>query len=54
MEHLLSVLRSDMETARPLRGHLKGLAHVQKLPELTNTVREIRQRLVQLEAERKR
>jgi UDP-3-O-[3-hydroxymyristoyl] glucosamine N-acyltransferase len=36
--------------ARPVRGHLKGLAYVQKLPELNETVREIRQRLVQLES----
>jgi UDP-3-O-[3-hydroxymyristoyl] glucosamine N-acyltransferase len=36
--------------ARPLRGHLKGLAYVQKLPELNEIVREIRQRVVELEA----
>lgn len=36
--------------ARPLRGHLKGLAYVQKLPELNEMVREIRQRVVELEA----
>jgi UDP-3-O-[3-hydroxymyristoyl] glucosamine N-acyltransferase len=39
--------------ARPLRGHLKGLAYVQKLPELNEMVREIRQRVVELEADRK-
>lgn len=39
--------------ARPLRGHLKGLAYVQKLPELNETVRELRQRVVELEADRK-
>jgi UDP-3-O-[3-hydroxymyristoyl] glucosamine N-acyltransferase len=39
--------------ARPLRGHLKGLAYIQKLPELNETVREIRQRVVLLESERK-
>ncbi len=39
--------------ARPLRGHLKGLAYVQKLPELNELVREIRQRVVELEAKRK-
>jgi len=38
--------------ARPLRGHLKGLAYVQKLPELNATVREIRQRVVELELAR--
>jgi UDP-3-O-[3-hydroxymyristoyl] glucosamine N-acyltransferase len=36
--------------ARPLRGHLRGLAYVQKLPELNEVVREIRQRVVELEA----
>ena len=36
--------------ARPLRGHLKGLAYVQKLPELNERVREIRQRLEELES----
>ncbi len=40
--------------ARPLRGHLKGLAYVQKLPELNEIVREIRQRVVELEAEKKK
>ena len=38
--------------ARPLRGHLKGLAYIQKLPELNETVREIRQRVVELEAKK--
>jgi UDP-3-O-[3-hydroxymyristoyl] glucosamine N-acyltransferase len=36
--------------ARPLRRHLKGLAHVQKLPELNEVVRELRQRVTKLEA----
>ena len=40
--------------ARPLRGHLKGLAYVQRLPELNETVRELRQRLQDLEVKRKR
>jgi len=35
--------------ARPLRGHLKGLAYVQKLPELNSIVKEIRQRIEKLE-----
>jgi UDP-3-O-[3-hydroxymyristoyl] glucosamine N-acyltransferase len=39
--------------ARPLRGHLKGLAYVQKLPELNVAIREIRQRLAELESEKK-
>jgi UDP-3-O-[3-hydroxymyristoyl] glucosamine N-acyltransferase len=39
--------------ARPLRGHLKGLAYVQKLPELNATVREIRQRVANLESAKK-
>jgi UDP-3-O-[3-hydroxymyristoyl] glucosamine N-acyltransferase len=39
--------------ARPLRGHLKGLAYVQKLPELNAGVREIRQRVEQLEFAKK-
>jgi UDP-3-O-[3-hydroxymyristoyl] glucosamine N-acyltransferase len=39
--------------ARPLRGHLKGLAYIQKLPELNATVREIRQRMVELELAKK-
>jgi len=39
--------------ARPLRGHLKGLAYVQKLPELNEAVREIRQRVVELESVKK-
>jgi UDP-3-O-[3-hydroxymyristoyl] glucosamine N-acyltransferase len=36
--------------ARPLRGHLKGLAYIQKLPELNKLVREIRQRVTELES----
>jgi UDP-3-O-[3-hydroxymyristoyl] glucosamine N-acyltransferase len=36
--------------ARPLRGHLKGLAYIQKLPDLHAMVREIRQRVADLEA----
>jgi UDP-3-O-[3-hydroxymyristoyl] glucosamine N-acyltransferase len=39
--------------ARPLRGHLKGLAYVQKLPELNEKVRELRQRVMELESARK-
>jgi len=39
--------------ARPLRGHLKGLAYIQKLPELNATVREIRQRVIELESAKK-
>jgi UDP-3-O-[3-hydroxymyristoyl] glucosamine N-acyltransferase len=39
--------------ARPLKKHLKGLAHVQKLPELKEQVRELRQRLEQIEAKSK-
>ena len=39
--------------ARPLRGHLKSLAYVQKLPELNETVREIRQRVTELESKGK-
>ena len=39
--------------ARPLRGHLKGLAYIQKLPELNDMVREIRQRVTELESKRK-
>ena len=39
--------------ARPLRGHLKGLAYVQKLPELNEKVRELGQRVVELESEGK-
>jgi len=35
--------------ARPLKKHLKGLAHVQKLPELKEQVRELEQRLEQIE-----
>jgi UDP-3-O-[3-hydroxymyristoyl] glucosamine N-acyltransferase len=40
--------------ARPLRGHLKGLAYVQKLPELNQMMKELRQRVVELEAEKKK
>jgi UDP-3-O-[3-hydroxymyristoyl] glucosamine N-acyltransferase len=36
--------------ARPLRRHLKGLAYVQKLPELNETIRELRQRVTDLES----
>jgi len=36
--------------ARPLRRHLKGLAYVQKLPELNELVRELRQRVNELES----
>ncbi len=39
--------------ARPLRGHLKNLAYVQKLPELNETVRELRQRIDHLDLEKK-
>jgi UDP-3-O-[3-hydroxymyristoyl] glucosamine N-acyltransferase len=35
--------------ARPLRRHLKGLAYVQKLPELNQMVRELRQRVMELD-----
>jgi UDP-3-O-[3-hydroxymyristoyl] glucosamine N-acyltransferase len=38
--------------ARPLRRHLKGLAYVQKLPELNELVRELRQRVTDLESGR--
>jgi UDP-3-O-[3-hydroxymyristoyl] glucosamine N-acyltransferase len=38
--------------ARPLRRHLKGLAYVQKLPELNELIRELRQRVADLEAGR--
>jgi len=38
--------------ARPLRRHLKGLAYVQKLPELNELIRELRQRVRDLEAGR--
>ena len=40
--------------ARPLRGYLKRLAYAQKLPELNETVRELRQRISELESDRKR
>jgi UDP-3-O-[3-hydroxymyristoyl] glucosamine N-acyltransferase len=40
--------------ARPLRRHLKGLAYVQKLPELNELVRELRQRVTDLESRRMR
>jgi UDP-3-O-[3-hydroxymyristoyl] glucosamine N-acyltransferase len=36
--------------ARPLRRHLKGLAYVQKLPGLNEMVRELRQRVIELES----
>lgn len=36
--------------ARPVRGHLKALAYVQKLPDLNEIVREIRQRVADLES----
>jgi UDP-3-O-[3-hydroxymyristoyl] glucosamine N-acyltransferase len=36
--------------ARPLRRHLKALAYVQKLPELNETIRELRQRVKDLES----
>jgi UDP-3-O-[3-hydroxymyristoyl] glucosamine N-acyltransferase len=39
--------------ARPLKKHLKGLANIQKLPELKEQVREIKQRLEQIEANQK-
>ncbi|HEY3459169.1 MAG TPA: UDP-3-O-(3-hydroxymyristoyl)glucosamine N-acyltransferase [Bryobacteraceae bacterium] len=35
--------------ARPLKKHLKGLAHVEKLPEFKQQMRELRQRLEKLE-----
>jgi UDP-3-O-[3-hydroxymyristoyl] glucosamine N-acyltransferase len=38
--------------ARPLRRHLKGLAYIQKLPELNERFRELKQRVVKLELER--
>ncbi len=40
--------------ARPLRGYLKRLAYTQKLPELNGMVRELRQRVAELELDRKR
>jgi len=39
--------------ARPVRGHLKGLAYIQKLPELSATLREVRQRVAELESARR-
>jgi UDP-3-O-[3-hydroxymyristoyl] glucosamine N-acyltransferase len=36
--------------ARPLRGYLKRLALIQKLPELNALLREIRQRVEELES----
>jgi UDP-3-O-[3-hydroxymyristoyl] glucosamine N-acyltransferase len=38
--------------ARPLKKHLKGLAHVEKLPEFKQQVRELRQRLEEIEKKR--
>lgn len=35
--------------ARPLKKHLKGLAHIEKLPEFKEQMRELRQRLEKLE-----
>jgi len=35
--------------ARPLKKHLKGLAHVEKLPEFKAQIRELRQRLEKIE-----
>jgi UDP-3-O-[3-hydroxymyristoyl] glucosamine N-acyltransferase len=40
--------------ARPLRRHLKGLAYVQKLPEVNEAIRELRQRVTDLESGEKR
>ena len=39
--------------ARPIRQHLKGLAHVAKLGEYRRELQEIRKRLEQVEADRK-
>jgi UDP-3-O-[3-hydroxymyristoyl] glucosamine N-acyltransferase len=39
--------------ARPLRQHLKGLAHVTKLPELREEVRELRQEIEKLSKTRR-
>ncbi len=36
--------------ARPLKQHLKGLAHVSKLPEFREQLRELKRRIVDLEA----
>ena len=38
--------------ARPLKKHLKGLANIQKLPELQEQIRQLEQRLDQLEPKR--
>jgi UDP-3-O-[3-hydroxymyristoyl] glucosamine N-acyltransferase len=35
--------------ARPLKRHLKGLAHIEKLPEFNEQIRELRQRLEKIE-----
>jgi UDP-3-O-[3-hydroxymyristoyl] glucosamine N-acyltransferase len=35
--------------ARPLRQHLRGLAHVAKLPELREELRELKKRIEQIE-----
>jgi UDP-3-O-[3-hydroxymyristoyl] glucosamine N-acyltransferase len=35
--------------ARPLKKHLRGLAHVQKLPEFRERVRQLERRLEQIE-----
>jgi UDP-3-O-[3-hydroxymyristoyl] glucosamine N-acyltransferase len=40
--------------ARPLRRHLKGLAYVERLSELNETVRELKHRFEDLELDRKR
>ena len=40
--------------ARPLRGHLKGLANVNRLPELREQVRQLGQRIQELEKQQKR
>jgi UDP-3-O-[3-hydroxymyristoyl] glucosamine N-acyltransferase len=36
--------------ARPLKKHLKGLAHIEKLPEFKEQMRELRQRLEKIES----
>ncbi len=38
--------------ARPLKKHLKGLANIQKLPEFREQIRQLKQRLEQLESKR--
>jgi UDP-3-O-[3-hydroxymyristoyl] glucosamine N-acyltransferase len=38
--------------ARPLKKHLKGLANIQKLPEFEEQIRQLKQRLEQLEPKR--